>query len=113
MELRVFKKLGVPLVVAEDGQRAVDLVLSDPTRFAFILMDNQMPRLTGEQATRALRAAGYQGVIVGMTGDPRGSPERTEFDSAGLNEVLDKDTLGIERLKEIIAGFAQPAMIDA
>ncbi|KAJ1621078.1 hypothetical protein T492DRAFT_1073151 [Pavlovales sp. CCMP2436] len=32
-----------------------------------------MPVMTGELATRALRAADFEGMIVGITGDPLGA----------------------------------------
>jgi CheY-like chemotaxis protein len=71
-----------------------------------VIMDNQMPVMTGEQATRALRSAGYRGVIIGMTGDPTGSADRSEFEAAGLNRCLDKDSKAIEILHGIVRSFA-------
>ncbi|KAJ1635973.1 hypothetical protein T492DRAFT_862424 [Pavlovales sp. CCMP2436] len=44
-----------------------------------------MPFVTGEKATRQLRAHGFEGMIFGMTGDPSGSLERENFQAAGLN----------------------------
>lgn len=38
----------------------------------------------------------------GGAGDPRGSDDRDEFESAGLNECLDKDGAGVERVKQLI-----------
>lgn len=54
--------------------------------------------MTGAQATRALRAAGFAGLIIGMTGDPAGCTDRDDFEAAGLDECCDKDTPGIERV---------------
>ncbi|KAJ1626753.1 hypothetical protein T492DRAFT_1030464 [Pavlovales sp. CCMP2436] len=65
-------------------------------------MDNQMPILTGEMATRALREGGYAGLIVGMTGDPSGCPERSAFEAAGLTECVDKDNPGVKRVAELL-----------
>ncbi|KAJ1631215.1 hypothetical protein T492DRAFT_996954 [Pavlovales sp. CCMP2436] len=69
-------------------------------------MDNQMPVLTGEKATRALRAGGFKGIIVGMTGDPKGCSERDEFEAAGLNLCVEKDTPGIQRIAQVLGSFA-------
>jgi len=49
-----------------------------------------MPVLTGEKVTRALRAGGFKGMIVGMTGDPSGCTERDDFEASGLNLCVDK-----------------------
>jgi len=66
----------------------------------------QMPVLTGEQTARRLRAAGYTGVIIGITGDPVGSPERANFASAGLNACVDKDTHGTKYVMRVIASYS-------
>jgi len=105
-ELRVLRKLGVPFDVAENGAEAVRLILEQRMHYDFVLMDNQMPILTGEKATRALRNGGFTGMIVGMTGDPTGSPDRSAFEEAGLDLCVDKDTPGVRRVAELIGGFA-------
>ncbi|KAJ1615613.1 hypothetical protein T492DRAFT_1112578, partial [Pavlovales sp. CCMP2436] len=66
----------------------------------------QMPILTGEKATRALRAGGFEGLIVGMTGDPKGCSERDDFEAAGLNFCVDKDLPGIQRVTRELVSFA-------
>lgn len=85
------------------------MVLRDLTRFELILMDNNMPRMTGTVAAREMRNGGYSGVILGLTGDPVGSPERDEFEAAGLNACVDKDTKGVEQILKLLRGFALPA----
>jgi len=65
-----------------------------------------MPVLSGEKATRALRAGGFKGVIIGMTGDPHGCSERDEFEAAGLSFCVDKDLPGIERVVQVLGSFA-------
>eukprot|EP00302_Diacronema_sp_CCMP2436_P044875 CAMPEP_0180058042 /NCGR_PEP_ID=MMETSP0985-20121206/4802_1 /TAXON_ID=483367 /ORGANISM="non described non described, Strain CCMP 2436" /LENGTH=457 /DNA_ID=CAMNT_0021987981 /DNA_START=1 /DNA_END=1372 /DNA_ORIENTATION=- len=105
-ELRVLKKLGVPFDVAVNGAEAVRLILEERCEYALVLMDNQMPILTGEKATRALRAGGFEGVIVGMTGDPKGCSERDDFEGAGLSFCVDKDLPGIERVTHELFSFA-------
>jgi len=62
-----------------------------------------MPNMNGSEATRRIRAHGFKGLIVGMTGDPSGCTERDDFEAAGLNACCDKDTAGIQRVKELIA----------
>ncbi|KAJ1624089.1 hypothetical protein T492DRAFT_912042 [Pavlovales sp. CCMP2436] len=105
-ELRVLKKLGVPFDVAVNGAEAVSYILEEKREYALVLMDNQMPVLTGEKATRALRAGGFEGVIVGMTGDPHGCSERDDFEAAGLSFCFDKDTPGIHHVAQVLGSFA-------
>jgi len=105
-ELRVMRKLKVPFDVAENGAVAVRLIFEEKRSYDLVLMDNQMPILTGQKATHALRAGGFKGMIVGMTGDPSGCTERDDFEASGLNLCVDKDTNGIRRVSELISSFA-------
>jgi len=43
----LLRKEGVLSEVAENGQIAVDLVLSDVDKYSLLLMDNQMPVVVG------------------------------------------------------------------
>ena len=65
-----------------------------------------MPVMKGADATRALRAGGCTALIIGMTGDPVGSPERSEFEASGLNACVDKDRKGIEYLIGLLQDMA-------
>ena len=58
---------GLRVDVASDGQQAVDM--ASRNRYALILMDMQMPRLNGIDATRAIRALpeGAEVPIIAMT----------------------------------------------
>ncbi|KAJ1617221.1 hypothetical protein T492DRAFT_1101500, partial [Pavlovales sp. CCMP2436] len=105
-ELRVLNKLGVPFDVAVNGAEAVRFIIDEKREFALVVMDNQMPVLIGTKATRALREGGFRGVIIGMTGDPKGCSERDEFEASGLTECVDKDTSGIQRVAQLISSFA-------
>ncbi|KAJ1628544.1 hypothetical protein T492DRAFT_146592 [Pavlovales sp. CCMP2436] len=89
-EYRVLKKLKVPFDIAENGADAVRMIVEEKRDYSIVLMDNQMPIMSGEQATRALRVAGFAGVIIGMTGDPAGCAERDAFEAAGLTSCVDK-----------------------
>mmetsp|Transcript_14012 Transcript_14012/g.35706 ORF Transcript_14012/g.35706 Transcript_14012/m.35706 type:complete len:225 (+) Transcript_14012:1056-1730(+) len=106
LELRVLRKLKVPFDIAENGAEAVRLILEEKVRYDFVLMDNQMPFMMGELATRALRAGNFEGMIVGMTGDPLGCVERDEFEASGLDKGVTKDTPGICRITQLIGSFA-------
>ena len=78
--------------VAEDGAEAVKSVLEARALgqdFDTILMDDQMPKLTGPQATKIIREKGCHCFIIGVTGNT--FPEDIErFMNSGANAVLPK-----------------------
>ncbi len=88
------------VVLASDGQEAYDLFASDAGRdIQFIVMDCEMPRLDGRQATRAIRALEAQWAaagrphqripIVGLSGNAR--PEQVaEAKESGMDDYLSK-----------------------
>jgi len=89
------------LVTAGNGVEALALV--DARRrngeaFDLIVIDNQMPSMGGRETVARLREGGYFGVIVGMTGDPVGSEDRTAFEAAGLDLCVDKTSTGLQAL---------------
>jgi len=106
MELRIFRKFAVPFDYVENGAEALRVVLDEARLYTIIIMDNQMPVLTGEKATRTLRERGHDGVIVGMTGDPAGCDEHNEFVAAGLNACHNKDSKGIKAIVDLIRSYA-------
>ena len=84
----LLKKLGYAAVeLAKDGQEAVDKALAEP--FDIILMDCQMPRLDGYEATRALRGAGIALPIVAVTASAMEQEIERCF-AVGMNDVLAK-----------------------
>lgn len=56
---------GATLTVVDNGQQAVDCALA--TTFDLILMDIQLPIMSGIDATKALRGSGYKKPIVALT----------------------------------------------
>ncbi|MEO7352077.1 MAG: ATP-binding protein, partial [Marmoricola sp.] len=66
----VLEGLGYAVQFAGDGLEAVAAVTATPHRFAAVLMDCQMPRLDGYEATRAIRqleGPGNRVPIIAMT----------------------------------------------
>jgi PAS domain S-box-containing protein len=51
----VLEAAGARVVLASDGQEAVNLVERDPSRFCVAVLDLSMPRLTGDEALLAIR----------------------------------------------------------
>lgn len=62
----------------------------------------QMPIMSGAEAIREMRARGFQGTILGITGDPAGSPDRIDFECAGLDLCVDKTTEGMRAIESML-----------
>ncbi|MEW5770981.1 MAG: response regulator [Pseudomonadota bacterium] len=92
--------------VAEDGVQAVEM--AGRTRYDLILMDMQMPRMDGLEATRRIRALpnGAAVPIVAMTANAF-NEDRVRCLEAGMNDFLSKpaypDTLHEMLLKWLAA----------
>jgi len=59
------KATGVKFDIADDGQRAVEMALSED--YDLILMDIQMPNMDGKEAMTTLSALGYSSPVVALT----------------------------------------------
>jgi len=109
LPLTTFKTVGAKWHTAENGIVALEKVAerraAGEPPYNMVVMDNQMPRMSGATAVRELRARGYDGVIIGMTGDPVGSPDRYEFEAAGLTACVDKDSGGREYICRVLRTF--------
>lgn len=128
---RLLTRLGCTVQLAEDGEAALELILSTtPERLAnkptpssersigpileqeatdfppeykyhLIFLDNQMPKMSGLTVVSKLRELGRQDFVVGLTGNALLSDQK-EYTDAGANHVLTKPVL--ERsIKEMIS----------
>mmetsp|Transcript_16365 Transcript_16365/g.47707 ORF Transcript_16365/g.47707 Transcript_16365/m.47707 type:complete len:802 (-) Transcript_16365:66-2471(-) len=102
----LFGRLGVDYETAGDGSIAVHMMreamASGGRRFDAVLIDNQMPVMSGAEATREMRRMGYTGLIIGLTGDPIGSPDRAAFEAAGLDACTDKTADGMRAIELLL-----------
>ena len=91
---------------AEDGQIAVNMIQdtidNHEQSFDVILMDFVMPNMNGPEATRKIRELGYEGVIIGVTGNTLQS-DIDEFKLHGANDVLPKP-LDITVMESLLKG---------
>ena len=88
---------------AEDGLLSIAKVLEKQTSttalYDGILMDFVMPNMDGPTATKALRAMGYNGVIIGVTGNQL-SADIEHFLECGANKVLMKP-LVVDQFRQV------------
>ena len=52
---RLLQHLGYEVETAQDGQEAVEMLRADPTRCDVVVLDGNMPRMTGRDAARLIR----------------------------------------------------------
>jgi CheY-like chemotaxis protein/HPt (histidine-containing phosphotransfer) domain-containing protein len=103
--LGLLAESGIELVVANDGQEALDILEND-TNFLMILMDAHMPRVDGFEATRIIRANPKFDhiVVVALSGDTS-SDDIQKMKNAGMAEQLEKP-LRMESLYKIIYAYS-------
>ena len=89
MTVRLMHSIGHSCEEADDGDIAVELVRNQRD-FDVILMDNQMPRMKGEDASRIIRSdLKFEGIILGVTGNVL-PEEIAAFKRKGVDEVVVK-----------------------
>ena len=96
----LIEEAGLRVAVADDGAQAVVMARTEP--YALILMDMQMPVMSGLEATRAIRAQGWntRTPIVAMTANAF-AEDRAACIDAGMNEHVGKP-VDTERLYAVM-----------
>jgi|GEM_PF-2496919 len=97
-------KMGAQVTQAENGAVAVMHALNN--NFDLILMDMQMPVLSGIDAIRQLRGSGYKQPIIALTANATNEDRRQCLD-AGCNNFLTKPVTR-ERLYQMLAQYLIP-----
>jgi PAS domain S-box-containing protein len=86
----ILNRCGYQLTVVENGEQAVEVFTTTPDMFDMILMDIQMPVMSGVEATRIIRARGFENVpIIAMTAQSM-KGDRERFLEAGMNDYIAK-----------------------
>ena len=101
------EQAGATVEIAQNGQETLDLVdqrNTEGTAFDIVLMDMQMPVMTGYEATRELRKRGFPGPIIALTaGAMKGDREKCL--QAGCTDYFAKPIDG-PKLVRLIAACA-------
>lgn len=84
---QILKLLGADVEIANDGLEGVEKALA--RTYDIVLMDLQMPRLGGVEATRILREKGYKHPIVALTAHAL-KEDRQKCLSVGCTDYLTK-----------------------
>lgn len=85
------------------NERTTDDGFTSHREFDVVLMDYFMPRMDGSEATKAIRARGYRGLIVGLTGHTLAA-DVEHFKDSGVDVVLSKP-LKLDALIEVVATY--------
>jgi CheY-like chemotaxis protein len=100
--LQQLKKFGYTAQIANDGQEAVEMVRKHA--YSLILMDCQMPRMDGFEATGVIRQleaeSGRHTPIVAMTANAM-EGERELCLRAGMDDYVPKP-VRLEQLREVL-----------
>jgi len=109
--IKMLARLGYTPHTARDGLEALERLEQEP--FDLILMDVQMPRMDGLEATRQIRARGRGGPrVVGMTASAAPEDRRRCLD-AGMDDYLSKP-VRLETLRALIErAFTNRSPIDS
>ena len=101
-------ELGYDCDLVVDGSEVLEAIAQKS--YDLVLMDVQMPKLDGIQATQELRRQGHQVKIIGLSANAVEQEDRKAL-RAGMNLYLTKP-VKLEQLREAIAGLI-PKPVDA
>ncbi|MBL8178859.1 MAG: response regulator, partial [Bryobacterales bacterium] len=104
---RLLTKHGHEVQVAPNGVEAIRLVETET--FDLVLMDNQMPELSGIEATQTLRSRGFSLPIVGISANAL-LGDRQRFLEAGMDGYVAKPFHAEELYAEIKRCLQRPGM---
>ncbi len=106
--IEMLQKFQCTVYVANDGQQAVELYLNHRLEIGVILMDIQMPKLTGLEATRKIRDlektnSWLPTPIIGLSGDAFIEQKNQAFD-VGMDTYITKP-VQLEQLCEALTPY--------
>ena len=103
-------KLGYEVKIAENGKQVVEAVLRKGEKYAFVLMDCQMPEMDGFTATRKIRNAEKKTnshiPIIAMTANAM-TGDRDACIASGMDDYISKP-VSMESLNRIVKEWGTP-----
>ena len=105
----ILRKLNLQVEIAEDGLAACQMAEKSKAEgkpYDLILMDIQMPKMNGYEATHWLRHHGWQGPIVALTAHAMVG-DREKCLEAGCNDYLSKPVNATE-LRDVPGSAPEP-----
>ena len=99
--LDILEEEGIIVDTANDGDIAVDKVKNN--EYSIVLMDIQMPKMNGYEATREIRKFNKDIPIVAMTANAFDEDKQSAAE-AGMNGHITKP-IDVTKLKDTIASF--------
>jgi signal transduction histidine kinase/ActR/RegA family two-component response regulator len=103
---RILTRSGASVAIVENGIDAVDFATRSDASFDLVLMDVQMPKMDGYEATRSLRKAGYSKPIIALTAHAM-TNELEKTLEAGCNAHLTKPINSHDLIATIRAHFGR------
>jgi signal transduction histidine kinase/CheY-like chemotaxis protein len=98
--LQIFlRRIGLTTMVAENGRQALEMALAE--RPDVVLMDVQMPEMSGIEAVQAMRRAGFTNSVVALTAGS-GDDVAHELLDAGFSAVVFKPVTGDELTEALV-----------
>ncbi len=100
----MLEKMGFEVTIANDGRQAFEIVSRQP--HDLILMDIQMPRMNGYEATEAIRRKGIRIPIIALTANAMKGDDKKCFDAgcdAYVAKPVDRTKL-FELMRKYIMG---------
>jgi len=106
---RLLSRVGLEVVIVSDGKSAVEEAMKN--EFDVILMDIQMPSMSGLEAAKALRDEGYVTPIVALTAHAMKGDD-TKCLKAGCNDYLSKP-INVTKLMNILEKYLPVVEVEA
>jgi CheY-like chemotaxis protein len=77
----------------ENGQQAIDQLLSQPEKYDLVFMDLDMPEMDGWKATRIIREKGFKNIPIIAITTATVKHDRQKYLEAGMNDFISKPIL--------------------
>ncbi|MEK6659156.1 MAG: ATP-binding protein, partial [Campylobacterota bacterium] len=101
----MLNRVAIKVDMANNGQEAVEKYFANPSNYNLILMDLQMPVMSGYEATKIIRESDKEIPIVALTAAAMIEDKQKAMD-AGMNDHLGKP-IDMNELYKTVAKFCQ------